>query len=253
MPFGFCHLNGIGVAIAAAWERAAAKGEPRPRVAILDVDVHHGNANEDTFWTSGDVLHVNLNERGIWPGPEHGDPTAVGQDAGLGANLNFPMPPGEGDAAYVYTLLQHALPAIEEFKPALIIVACGLDAIRGDPYASMNVSPFLFGWLAAELRERRTARVVFNLEGGYSPAACTVAVYRAIEGLTCVSAESFLGIMGLLPEPGAVPAGGSFQYRGVQVAAPRAEVQAEIDAARDAQLTAIARARSPVRKSNRRS
>jgi acetoin utilization deacetylase AcuC-like enzyme len=46
-------------------------------VAIVDVDVHHGNANEDTWWEDAAVLHVNLNEDGIWPGPEHGDPTAV--------------------------------------------------------------------------------------------------------------------------------------------------------------------------------
>jgi acetoin utilization deacetylase AcuC-like enzyme len=135
LPFGFCHLNGVSAAIAAVWAAAAAAEPlaPRPRVAIIDVDVHHGNANEDTWFADGDVLHVNLNEAGIWPGPAHGDPLAVGIGRGVGANLNFPMPTGEGDAAYCYAFAAHALPAIERFAPALVLVACGLDALGGDP------------------------------------------------------------------------------------------------------------------------
>lgn len=89
------------------------------------------------------VLHVNLNEEGIWPGPAHGSPKAVGANGGVGANLNFPMPTGEGDAAYCYTFLRWVLPEVAKFKPALIMVACGLDAMAGDPYATMNVSPSL--------------------------------------------------------------------------------------------------------------
>lgn len=58
-PFGFCHINGIGAAIAALWARAEEAGLPRQRVAIIDVDVHHGNANEDTFYECAEV-HLNL-------------------------------------------------------------------------------------------------------------------------------------------------------------------------------------------------
>lgn len=71
-------------------------------------------------------------------------------------------------------------------------MACGLDAMAGDPYARMNVSPQWYGWLAAELRERDVAPVVFNLEGGYNPAKTAVASRHVIEGLTTTPSEQFL-------------------------------------------------------------
>jgi acetoin utilization deacetylase AcuC-like enzyme len=60
-----------------------APSKPAPRACIIDVDVHHGNANEDTWFKSPEVLHVNFNEKGIWPGPQHGDPAAVGMSISL--------------------------------------------------------------------------------------------------------------------------------------------------------------------------
>ena len=76
---------------------------------------------------------------GIWPGPEHGDPQCVGAGAGIGTNRNFPMPTGEGDAAYCYAMITYGLNDVETFKPDLIIVACGLDAMAGDPYGNFDI------------------------------------------------------------------------------------------------------------------
>ena len=73
-------------------EADARYAEDGMKVAVLDVDVHPGNGNEDTWWNDDFVLHVNLNESGIWPGPGHGDPKAVGGEDAIGTNLNFPIP-----------------------------------------------------------------------------------------------------------------------------------------------------------------
>ena len=199
LPFGFCHLNGVAAAAAAVRKELG----PDARVAVLDVDVHHGNGCEDTWYWDGHVLTVSLGEHLLWPGAEHHDPEAVGAGAGVGANLNFPLLPGEGDACYVYALLEHALPAIRRFNPALLIVAFGFDPLEQDPYASMNASPALFGWLAAHLRAHPVGRAaIFNLEGGYDPEAGLVATSLMLDGLSgATTAAEFLGAMGLPAEP----------------------------------------------------
>lgn len=171
------------------------------------------------------VLHCNLNEQGIWPGPEHGAPAAVGSKAGVGANLNFPMPTSEGDAAYCYTFNKFIFPDLAAFDPVrppqaalakaalanvmahvtvhvtaqeLVFVACGLDAMAGDPYATMAVTPGWYGWLAAELASgawryagaastASTLPVVFNLEGGYNARKCSVAVGKVVSSASLQS------------------------------------------------------------------
>jgi acetoin utilization deacetylase AcuC-like enzyme len=181
LAFGFCHLNGMSAAAAAVID-----AHPNARVAILDVDVHHGNGNEDTWYESSSVLHVNLNQSGIWPGGGggrhlHGDPAHIGAKSGRGFNFNYPMEMGEGDPAYVWALLEHVIPRLETFQPTILFVACGFDALEGDPYASMRLSPLWFGWLAARLREESIAPLVFNMEGGYvvDMALCNRFVQRA--------------------------------------------------------------------------
>ena len=61
------------------------------------------------------VLHVNLSEKGIWPYNGHGDPAHVGGAAAIGSNLNFLIPPGAGNAAYTYTILEHVIPVLTDF------------------------------------------------------------------------------------------------------------------------------------------
>ena len=182
------------------------------------------------------------------------------------------MPVGEGDAAYCYALLHHALPIIEAFKPEIIFVACGLDAMAGDPYAHMDVTPEWFGWLAAELRERAIAPVVFNLEGGYSPESCAEAAAWVLKGLTVETADGMLKKLGLaldhLSEEEAAARETAYTYvrrrpakdaggggaraaaggggsgeedRVVVVEGPELDARGDIDAARETQLQMIDR------------
>lgn len=218
-PFGFCHINSISAAVAAV--RAAAlqaAGPPRkggggggggsskaaafPKIAIIDVDVHPGNGNEDTWYNDPSVLHINMFEKGIWPGGINADPKAKGAGVGKGFNVNIPMIQGDGNDAYSYAVNHYVLPTVTAFQPTMIFIACGFDALAGDPYASMGLTPVWFAWLAARLKEEEIAPVVFNLEGGYGPEQCGVAADRVIDGLSGVgSAYDYVDEMGIAADP----------------------------------------------------
>jgi acetoin utilization deacetylase AcuC-like enzyme len=126
MAGGFCFLN--NTAIAAQRLRAA-----HPRVAVLDVDVHHGNGTQGIFYERADVLTVSI----------HADPAnyypyfwgyahEIGEGAGKGFNLNLPQPLGSPDAPWLAAGDQ-ALARIAEFAPTALVVALGLDASESDP------------------------------------------------------------------------------------------------------------------------
>ena len=163
MAGGFCFLNNAG--IAAHW-LAGRYG----RVAILDVDVHHGNGTQGMFWRRGDVFTVSV----------HADPADYypffwgyaherGEGDGTGANLNLPLPVGSGDDAYCAAIGQ-ALERIALFAPGALVVALGLDAHEADPLQGMRVTTPGFGRAASLIAAyARTSEVPVALiqEGGY--------------------------------------------------------------------------------------
>lgn len=123
---GFCYLNNVAIA---AEHVVKAQG----RVAILDIDVHHGNGTQEIFYERGDVqfvsLHADPNETyPFFVG--YGDET--GRGAGKGANLNLPLPKGVEDEAFLKALDQ-GLAAIGNFAPPTLLVSLGFDTYEGDP------------------------------------------------------------------------------------------------------------------------
>lgn len=129
---GFCYFN--NGAIAANY--LAQDG----RVAILDVDFHHGNGAQNIFWERDDVLTVSI----------HGDPHSAypyfhgfadekGAGAGVGYNHNFPLPEGVGDDQYI-PVLRKACRLIEQYEPVALVVALGLDVSKDDPSGTFRVS-----------------------------------------------------------------------------------------------------------------
>ena len=156
---GFCFLN--NTAIAAAHLRLT-----HERVAILDVDVHHGNGTQGIFYERSDVLTVSI----------HADPSAFypyvwgfaherGVGEGLGANFNIPLPIGTGDASYLGAL-DIAKKTIEAFAPGALVVALGLDASEHDPLAGLAVTTEGFQRIGAAIA-RFGLPTVFVQEGGY--------------------------------------------------------------------------------------
>lgn len=159
MAGGFCYLNNSAIAAQALRASTA-------RVAILDIDVHHGNGTQGVFYDRADVLTVSL----------HADPARFypffwghagerGDGAGLGYNLNLPLPRKTGDEGFL-TALDHALARITAFCPGALVIALGLDAYEGDPFAGLSVSTPGFRRIGAKIGELGLPTVVVQ-EGGY--------------------------------------------------------------------------------------
>ena len=159
MAGGFCFLNNC--AIATQRFRAADR-----RVAVLDVDVHHGNGTQGIFYGRGDVLTLSLHADPVRFYPffwGYGEERGVGP--GLGFNLNLPLTRGTGDEAYLLALDQ-ALSRVRAFAPDVLVVALGLDAYVGDPLAGLAITTGGFGMIAAEI-SRLGLPTLLVQEGGY--------------------------------------------------------------------------------------
>ena len=156
---GFCFLNNTAIAA----ERLTRAGR---RVAVLDVDVHHGNGTQGIFYARGDVLTVSV----------HGDPHAYypfmqghaherGEGPGAGANLNLPLARGTGDGPWL-AAVEAGLARIRAFGADTLVVALGLDAFAGDPLAFLAVTAEGFRACGARVAGAGLATLLVQ-EGGY--------------------------------------------------------------------------------------
>ncbi|MFG6177720.1 class II histone deacetylase [Halomonas sp. THAF12] len=180
---GFCLLGNIPVAVM----RARALGQVG-RVAILDWDVHHGNGQQSAFYADPEVLTVSIHQAGNYP-LDTGAFEEQGEGAGQGACLNLPLPPGCGLGAYAHAMETLVLPALEAFRPELIVVACGYDACAKDPLGKMLLNGRAFGEMTRglmALAERVCGgRLVMIHEGGYSEGYVPFCGHAVIEALAC--------------------------------------------------------------------
>lgn len=160
---GFCYLANTAVAVEVLRQQHA-------RVAVLDVDVHHGNGTQDIFYSHDDVLTVSIHADPERYYPFHwGYAAETGAAEGQGFNLNLPMPRGTADAAYGETLNQ-AIERIEQFDPGALVVALGLDAHESDPLQGFAITTAGFHQIAKRIGEMGLPSVLVQ-EGGYlSPA-----------------------------------------------------------------------------------
>lgn len=160
---GFCLLNNVGIAAAAAREAGAA------RVAIVDWDVHHGNGTQHSFYSDPSVLYMSTHQYPFYPGTGASD--EIGEGAGVGATVNVALPSGCGDDEYIASFEQVIVPELRRFHPDLILISAGFDAYTNDPLAGMCVSAAGYGRLAELLRDVAVdtcdGRLVCVLEGGY--------------------------------------------------------------------------------------
>ncbi|ANY16770.1 histone deacetylase family protein [Bordetella pseudohinzii] len=156
---GFCYLNGTAVAAEVLRERY-------DRVAIIDVDVHHGNGTQDIFYARGDVLTISLHGDTAEFYPFYwGSAGERGQGEGEGANLNIPLARGTADAAYL-AQLSAALERASQWGAQALVVALGFDGYERDPLAWLSISTEGFGRIAQALAGLGLPTVLVQ-EGGY--------------------------------------------------------------------------------------
>ena len=156
---GFCFINNSAVAAQHLRKEAA-------RVAILDVDLHHGNGTQGIFYARSDVLTVSLHADPVRFYPFFwGHADERGEGPGLGYNYNLPLPRKSGDAAFL-DALDLGLRRIRSFAPDALVVALGLDAFEGDPFGGLSVTTPGFARIAAAIARLRLPTVIVQ-EGGY--------------------------------------------------------------------------------------
>ena len=177
---GFCLYNNIAVAAQYARERYGVE-----RVAIVDIDVHHGNGTQDAFYADGRVLYFSTHPHPFYPGT--GDWRETGEGPGRGAIINVPYPAGYGDEAYLAAYREVCAPAVRRFQPQFLLVSAGFDAHFADPLAQMHLSTVGYYQIATLLHELADelceGRIVLALEGGYDHTALAWSVQACFDAL----------------------------------------------------------------------
>jgi acetoin utilization deacetylase AcuC-like enzyme len=181
---GFCLFNAVAVAARMLQVRFGLW-----RVAILDWDVHHGNGTQEIFYGDPSVLFVSLHQDDLYP-KGLGSRDQRGEDAGVGATINVPLPAGSGDETYRLAFERVLRPAFTRFLPDFILVSAGQDAAATDTHGRMSVTTEGFRTLAAGTRRLAEdlcdGRVVAFQEGGYSldhTPLCNLSIIEALAGL----------------------------------------------------------------------
>jgi acetoin utilization deacetylase AcuC-like enzyme len=172
---GYCFLNNAAIAAQRLRDQGYA------RVAIIDVDYHHGNGTQSIFYERDDVLFVSV----------HGDPTTEypfylghaderGAGAGLGFNVNFPLPAGTSAADW-FSALGTACNHIRNYRPDALVVSLGLDTYEGDPISTFRLQSSDFTHVGQRLAQLGLPTVLV-LEGGYATEALGLNAANVIEG-----------------------------------------------------------------------
>jgi acetoin utilization deacetylase AcuC-like enzyme len=175
---GFCIFNNIGVAAAYALEK---KG--LDRVAIIDFDVHHGNGTEDMFsapqWRDR-VLMASFFQHPFYPYSGTANPAPN--------MINVPLAEGSGGAAAKQAIEAQWLPALENFKPEMILISAGFDAHREDLLGGMALVEADYAWITHEMMalaaRHSQQRIVSMLEGGYNLSALGRSAVAHVKTLT---------------------------------------------------------------------
>ena len=173
---GFCLFNNAAVAAAHACDRHGLE-----RVAVVDFDVHHGNGTQAIFEAEPKVAYYSTHQAGLFPHSGHR------RERGVGNLLNIQLPSGCDSLRFRNVWADEMLPAIEDFRPQLLVLSAGFDGHLRDPQADWLLDADDFAWLTARLcaiaGRHAGGRIVSLLEGGYdlqALAECSVAHLRAL-------------------------------------------------------------------------
>lgn len=162
---GFCIFNNAAIAA-----RYAQKNHGIERVSIIDWDVHHGNGTQDIFYSDPSVFYFSTHQSPLYP--HTGAAKETGAGAGVGTTLNCPLPAGSGMRQIAAAFDEQFLPAMEQFKPQLVIISAGFDSRIGDPLGQFLLTDADFATLTEKLLRladrHASGRLLSVLEGGYN-------------------------------------------------------------------------------------
>ena len=130
---GFCHINDAALAI----HHLVSAGK---RVAYVDIDAHHGDGVQEAFYRRSDVLTISIHQTGQTIFPGTGFVGEIGREAGAGTTINVPLLPGATDDLFARVLDEVILPALEAFRPDVLVTQLGSDAVIGDLVANLRMS-----------------------------------------------------------------------------------------------------------------
>jgi len=174
---GFCIFNNVAVGAAHALAQHGLR-----RVAIADFDVHHGNGTEDIFHDEPRVMLCSTFQHPFYP--------YRGAGSGNEHIVNVPLPAGTGGDGFRDAVTRHWMPALERFRPELLLISAGFDAHRDDEMAMLGLTEADYAWVTEKLKLVAQAhaqrRIVSVLEGGYELAALgrsVLAHLRVLGGL----------------------------------------------------------------------
>jgi acetoin utilization deacetylase AcuC-like enzyme len=158
---GFCLFNNVAVGALRARQVHGLK-----RIAVVDFDVHHGNGTQAAFWDDAELFYGSTHQSPLYPG------TGSAGETGTADNIvNVPLPPMSGSAQFRNGMLRTLLPALDRFRPEMVLISAGFDAHRSDPLAQLMLDEADYGWATEQLlaiaRSYSGGRVVSTLEGGY--------------------------------------------------------------------------------------
>jgi len=171
---GFCLYNNAAVAAAAMLHRGLS------RIAVVDIDVHHGNGTQWIFYDDPRVLYVSTHQYPFYPGT--GAAGEIGHGAGRGYTVNVPLEAGCTDRDYLLAYRAIVRPVLDEFAPELVLISAGYDAHERDPLASMRVTTAGYGAIIREVRSAALAHgpIALVTEGGYDLEALAACIHLTI-------------------------------------------------------------------------
>ena len=158
---GFCLFGNVALGAKHALDFHGLK-----RVAVIDFDVHHGNGTQELLWDESRCLTFTSQQMPLWPG------TGSKEEQGNFNNIvNIPLSPGSSGVLMREKYEMLVFPALQEFKPELILISAGFDAHEADPLAELNWLTEDFSWLTERICKIASdccgGRLVSTLEGGY--------------------------------------------------------------------------------------
>ena len=202
---GFCYTNDVAIAI-----KTLKESRPGIRIGYVDIDAHHANGVQDAFYDDDSVLVISMHQSGRTLYPGTGFANEIGEGKGRGTTINIPLEPQSDDDVFREAFDEIVVPAVQAYRPDLLIMQLGVDMHHSDPLTDLNMTDSSFAYAV------RSA-IAFGLPllalggGGYNRDVyirTNVLLWSIMNGID--TEEDWRGLVGgvLIGDPGAAPAVG---------------------------------------------